>query len=243
MLAASPSFYDAITSKFTGGRWEFGVAAKVLAERFPDGYSLLDLGCGAGAFLTHLPAEAKITAVDSSTSQIDEAKRQCPSANFVCGTLEDVTGQFDAITLFHVVEHVTDPLALLRECFVRLAPNGVICFSVPLSPTIWDYGRYPDPFNLPPHHLTTWNLRALSALAVQLNMHATVDQQPCKPWLWRFQHALEYEIVGRPVWRSSNRAFISAILRHPYNSLRVAIQQFLHKTGNTAFVVLSSEKA
>jgi hypothetical protein len=44
-----------------------------------------------------------------------------------------------------------------------LAPGGVLLMSVPYSPTSQDVIGM-DPMNLPPHHLTQWNLNSLQQL-------------------------------------------------------------------------------
>lgn len=56
------------------------------------------------------------------------------------GTLEEARfpdDNFDAITLNHVIEHVTDPISLLTECRRILKPVGKL---VVVTPNIWSPG-------------------------------------------------------------------------------------------------------
>jgi predicted SAM-dependent methyltransferase len=51
-----------------------------------------------------------------------------------CGLIHDMaypTESFDAISMFHVLEHTPNPVAVLRECHRILKPNGEIVVGVP----------------------------------------------------------------------------------------------------------------
>lgn len=48
-------------------------------------------------------------------------------------TLAAAEGEYDAIFLNHVLEHVAEPLACVREVTARLAPGGVAYFETPYA--------------------------------------------------------------------------------------------------------------
>jgi 2-polyprenyl-6-hydroxyphenyl methylase/3-demethylubiquinone-9 3-methyltransferase len=50
------------------------------------------------------------------------------------GDGEEKPGPYDLITCFEVIEHVTDPQALVRAIGSRLAPEGAVLFSTLLAP-------------------------------------------------------------------------------------------------------------
>lgn len=81
-----------------------------LTVRLPENASILDAGCGAGVPVTEiLSARFHVTGVDFSEAQIELARKNVPSARFIC---QDMTrldfpeGTFDAICSFYAIIHV-----------------------------------------------------------------------------------------------------------------------------------------
>ena len=73
------------------------------------------------------------------------------------GTLDDLPanwGQFDAITLFHVIEHVPDPRTTLRKVATLLRPGGALLIVTPNVASIEHrlFGQYWYALQ-PPEHL------------------------------------------------------------------------------------------
>jgi SAM-dependent methyltransferase len=107
-----------------------------IVHRHVRGGRLLDVGCASGLFL-RLAAEAgwEPTGVEPSR----ELWRQAADAlqgkgEVLCTTLEPAplaAASFDAITLWDVLEHVPDPLAMLRKCGGLLRPGGFLFLNVP----------------------------------------------------------------------------------------------------------------
>jgi ubiquinone/menaquinone biosynthesis C-methylase UbiE len=97
--------------------------ANDLAERLPEGASVLELGCGAGSEETlQLAQRFRLTGVDVSGEQIRRARERVPGAEFVhADFLElDVPDQsFGAVCSFYVLNHV--PRELLGQLFDRIA--------------------------------------------------------------------------------------------------------------------------
>ncbi len=56
-----------------------------------------------------------------------------------CGSLEEQgypAESFDAVTLCHVVEHLSDPRATIDECFRILKPSGRLVVATPNSDSL-----------------------------------------------------------------------------------------------------------
>jgi len=98
------------------------------------GADLLDVGCGSGTLLGLLKQRGfRPVGVDFSA----EAARVAEAENgvrVVVGSLEQARfpdQSFDIVTLFHVMEHVTNPRAVLAEVSRILKPNGAVILQVP----------------------------------------------------------------------------------------------------------------
>jgi 2-polyprenyl-3-methyl-5-hydroxy-6-metoxy-1,4-benzoquinol methylase len=105
--------------------------AAVLAGGAPG--RLLDVSAGVGTFLAVAREHGWIVeGTEVSPTAVAHARDRHGLALHL-GTLDDVTlaGPFDAITLWHVLEHVPDPLDLLRRCRGLLAPGGRLILAMP----------------------------------------------------------------------------------------------------------------
>ena len=91
------------------------------------GRTLLDVGCYEGSFLGKLPAGHRGIGVDIDAPAIERAARRWGGAGhrFVHADFErvELDERVDVITLFHVLEHLPHPVAVLRQ-LGRLAHAG-----------------------------------------------------------------------------------------------------------------------
>jgi len=83
------------------------------------GNKILDFGCADGAFLVC----AKERGFDIVGIEVNEDSRQFLSEKDICcrASLEDVSEDIDTVTMFHVLEHVRDPMVLLRSLASRFS--------------------------------------------------------------------------------------------------------------------------
>ncbi len=90
--------------------------------------SLLDVGCGDGAFLL----EAKRSGWDVIGTEV-EPKGARSSGLRVFEALEEsaALAPFDCVTLWHSLEHLKDPLQALRTIRGMLRPKGMVLIAVP----------------------------------------------------------------------------------------------------------------
>jgi SAM-dependent methyltransferase len=103
------------------------------STRLPDAGRLLEIGCGNGAFLRQFSAaqpgwQLTGTEFDDKNRALIEA---IPATRLHCGGLDTLDGQFDLVVAIHLLEHIVDPVSLLREAAARLAPGGRIFLQVP----------------------------------------------------------------------------------------------------------------
>ena len=93
--------------------------------------ALLDVGCGAGAFLGY--ARTRGWAVAGTDIHVTEDARR-HGRRFWEGQLPDIDFddvRFDAVRLNHVLEHTQDPLRELRQARRVLSDDGVLLIGVP----------------------------------------------------------------------------------------------------------------
>ena len=100
----------------------------ILLQQPPADIRLLDVGCSSGAFLgTAVKLGFRAEGVEPAAQAAQTA--QAAGLNVRHGLLRDAgfaDGQFDAITMFEVIEHLKEPLDLLRECRRILRPGGIL---------------------------------------------------------------------------------------------------------------------
>lgn len=90
----------------------------------------LDVGAGAGGVLDLLrPFAGKAVAVEPQKRALDSLRN---AGHEAYGDISEVpSNEFDVITLFHVFEHLTEPLELLRTAHDKLKDGGKIVLEVP----------------------------------------------------------------------------------------------------------------
>jgi SAM-dependent methyltransferase len=129
---------------------------------------LLDFGCGAGQFINRMKAwHWKATGIDLSQAAVERARRLTGLPVHV-GSLphpELEPNSFDVITMWHVLEHVPDPILTLQEARKLLTWNGKLVVGVPNLSGLGFRWFGPDWFglDLPRHltHFTPWTLQLM----------------------------------------------------------------------------------
>ena len=95
---------------------------------------LLDIGCGEGHFLKVAKAKGwEICGTEISQFGSEQASAILGRSIF-CGEVWEAgfaAGTFDVVTLWHVLEHVTEPLQVMREANRLLKPDGIVVLAVP----------------------------------------------------------------------------------------------------------------
>lgn len=102
---------------------------------------VLDVGCGGGdnarqlrathpgveiVGLTHSEEEVAIARPHLHAIQLVDLDRGLTDA-----ALAALGAQFDLLLFSHVLEHLIDPLAVIRRCLTRLQPGGHVVIAVP----------------------------------------------------------------------------------------------------------------
>jgi len=136
----------------------FSKAADIIT-RHKSGGRLIDVGCGYGFFLSEMKRRHgwELDGMDLSQTAASYAASQ--GFKIAQGTLESVQypdSSFDAVTMFYVLEHVTDPAGVLAEVRRILKPGGMLLLRVPHTTPIVEFlnifgiknNLYDPPFHL-----------------------------------------------------------------------------------------------
>lgn len=95
---------------------------------------VLDFGCGNGGFLRLAQGSAAEVAGIELERALQPFFKSCKLNVF--SSLSDVSAtnaQWDLITAFHVVEHLVDPVCILRDLSLLLSDSGRLIIEVPNS--------------------------------------------------------------------------------------------------------------
>jgi 2-polyprenyl-3-methyl-5-hydroxy-6-metoxy-1,4-benzoquinol methylase len=93
---------------------------------------LLDIGTGDGFFLNFVPDTFDVVSTEISTTGVTYARNRGHDTllgDFM--SLDFEPASFDVITLWHVLEHVPDPGAMLDKIARILKPGGLLAVAVP----------------------------------------------------------------------------------------------------------------
>jgi len=98
--------------------------------RFKKGGDLLDIGCATGCFLDVASKHFNVVGIELSEWAFKEASKRHEVYNAPLAEL-NFQKEFDIITLFGVIEHLTDPLKELGLINNILKPNGLLILYTP----------------------------------------------------------------------------------------------------------------
>jgi len=95
---------------------------------------VLDVGCGTGFFAFHAAKKgAKVLGIDYAEEGINIAKKKYEHRNLKFEKLDvkEIKEKFDIIVSIGVLEHMDEPLEILRLLKSRLNPKGKIIVTTP----------------------------------------------------------------------------------------------------------------
>lgn len=166
-------------------REDFQAAAALVRP----GDAVLEVGCAHGAFAGLLPTGARYQGLEPNGTPPPDGPAIL--AETVAIHAARHAGTYDLACAFQVVEHVADPLALVRDMVACLRPGGRLVLAMPIWPS--PHTDLPNNLvNLPPHHLSWWTEGACRALAAALGLiverTASLPAYPLQAplvWTWR----------------------------------------------------------
>lgn len=167
-LAGNEMFYRELEHKnyFCPSRPEFATTLNFIRQR--QVRRILDVGCGSGAFLDM----ARQSGYETYGLELNQAaaEKARVKGHVIYQSLlheldsEKTSGTFDLITLFQVLEHVSDPVGVIKQAAAVLRPGGFISIAVPSADGVYRLAPL-DPHQWPPHHISRWRHKDFVQLA------------------------------------------------------------------------------
>jgi 2-polyprenyl-3-methyl-5-hydroxy-6-metoxy-1,4-benzoquinol methylase len=151
----------------------FNIYAEMIKNK-----DILDFGCGTGGFLL---MARQITKNVYGIELEQRLQKYFIENNLnVCQTVEGFDKKVDYIFLFHVLEHIKDPIPVLQELSWKLNPNGRIVVEVPNADdallTLYQNKAF-SCFTYWSPHLYLYNHNTLRMLAQKANLKLDAIKQ------------------------------------------------------------------
>ena len=117
--------------------------ARWIRQYLPSGpLAVLDIGCGRGDLLLEL-GKTGVNGTGLERAPLD-SRFESPSIEYRIGELGEqrfLPGSFDAVVIWHVLEHLPDPRATLDAVGEILKPEGLLLIAVPNNSS-WQAGFF-----------------------------------------------------------------------------------------------------
>ncbi|MGN6555669.1 MAG: class I SAM-dependent methyltransferase [Verrucomicrobiota bacterium] len=178
------------------------------------GKRVLDIGCGSGTFLQEMAEGGyEVNGLDpyqTDTAAIPEPLRdriRNEPFESACYPAEN----FDIITLWHVLEHLAQPVEILQRIWRFLAPTGVLILEVPNFASREARWLGPHWYNLDvPYHFWHFTPEAVQAIASKAGFHITacVTSAVTRP-VWLLNYLLLGSEAAANRWRSHHPSWSS----------------------------------
>jgi len=107
---------------------------KFIVSRFPQAITVLDVGCGHGFFLAEMSCLGyRVKGIEISRERRTVAEKVTTAAILNVDLLESTPEleAFDVITMFHLLEHLSDPVKFCKILRRYLTEQGSLVIEVP----------------------------------------------------------------------------------------------------------------
>ena len=172
---------------------------------------LLDVGCGNGEFLEIMKKRGwKVNGIDASKEAVTNSKlRLEKQAVIKIGPVRPgiFRKKFDVICMWHVLEHVPNPVAFVSTLSGLLKPNGKLIFEVPNASSIL-FNAFKNDYNwlMVPEHIFYYSASSLSYLLRKGKMKIIRKDYPPRALL-NFSLSIE-KIVSKHSHKTFGKLFL-----------------------------------
>lgn len=206
--------------------------------RASPGMRLLDVGCGNGEFLALARSAGwDVVGVEPDPKAVEVAHSR--GLDVRQGSLDVFNNDmesFDGITLSHVIEHVHQPLTVLRKCYSMLKPGGWIWLDTPNLGAQGHQRFRSDWRDLdPPRHLVLFTRTSLIKALEQVGFK-DINDQAYRPLCSRIYSASDAIANGKDPYAE---AFLSRAMRKIVNEAEIIAR---HEPERREYITLKAYK-
>lgn len=150
----------------------FNRRIEIIQQHLPAG-KLMDVGSAIGIFLTAIQRQKldyQLYSCDPSSSACSLLRKKFSAITCYESMVEDLDmpAQFDGITMWDTIEHVSNPLQVANKIHSLLRPGGFWFFSTPNTDSFeWSVAAERHVQILPPGHINLFNQCSIEHLLSQ----------------------------------------------------------------------------
>lgn len=200
-------------------------------QGLPRDARILDVGCGDGFHLDLLHTmnpRWRLEGLDTDGRAVAAAQRRGLDARL--GRIEDLAdaASYDLILLIMTIEHLTDPVAVLRTIRSRLRPGGrlgVITDNAQSPDAALFRGRHWGGYHFP-RHTVLFDRRTLAKAAAQAGLKVERIRTSFSPVNWTYSIRNLLDDWGAPPWLVRQFSLTSAPALAAFTLLDVPLAIF-----------------
>jgi len=143
------------------------------SRRYARPGSALEVGCGNGSMLNALRSLGWKVAGTERTDEMAQFAREHFGLTVYVGGAQAIphTEKFDLVVLFHVLEHLADPVEQLKSIAKHLTPTGAVVVGVPNMMSWQSYFAKEKWVYLDvPRHLMHFSFKSIESVADQADL-------------------------------------------------------------------------
>lgn len=183
---------------------------------------ILDFGCGIGYFLNNLKSSRFI----KTGQEINiYGYNKCKKLEFKVYTNDLLkiglrSGEFDVVSMWHVLEHLDDPKKYLNKISLILKKDGILIFSTPNTDSLGFKIGKANWFHLDsPRHLTLYNKKSLIKLCNDAGFEVVsiknefYDYYLDLFWSLRKSHFKYFFYITYPFWKIISKETLTFVCK------------------------------
>ena len=201
---------------------------------------ILDVGCGAGFFLTELKKKwkySKLYGLEPSLTMSKEVLKK--DIKVFCNTIERFkkNNYFDVVCCFELFEHMYDPFLFLKKINKLLKKNGIIYFST-LNGKGFDIELLKQNSSAiyPPYHLNFFNPISVKKILELSGFRQVKVETPGE---------LDFDIVSKNINNIENnvsKLIFNELLKKFKEGDKIKLQKIIRKKNMSSHMLISAKK-